>query len=237
MLQTVNTQGHAGWNSSIVNPILGRPETWKRSIHTKRKADSRRTSVSDIALLYPEAVVVSSDAFAWQDTRVIQLRHSLNEMVLAPSDNHCLVLNLSTPLDLHARLGQRNFEGRVGAGEVAIIPAGTTWSCQSHGSHLRNTLLLFLRPLFVRSAVAEFDLSYKELDLTPQIGFQSKHIHHIGMSQSLVIRGADRHSSVADRLTLRRQKDITEIAWRGSTRLKSWRQHNGCAMVVLVVGL
>ena len=103
-------------------------------------------------------------------------------MVVPASDSHCLVLNLSAPLHLSARLGKRNFEGRVRAGDVAIIPAGTTWSCQSHSSHLRNTLLLFLRPLFVRSAVEEFDASYKELALTPQIGFQSRHIRHIAMS-------------------------------------------------------
>jgi AraC family transcriptional regulator len=182
MLQTVNTAGYASWPTPIVNPIVSTPETWKRSIRNKREANLQSPSATDVTLLYPEAVVVSSDAFAWQDTRVIQLRHSLNEMVVPPSDNHCLVLNLSTPINLHARLGQRNFEGRVRAGEVAIIPAGTTWSCQSHGSHSRNTLLMFLRPLFVRSAVEAFDLPYGELALTPQIGFQSRHIRHIAMS-------------------------------------------------------
>ena len=182
MLQTVDNAGHASWPTPIVNPIVSTPETWKRSIRNKREANLKSPSATDVAFLYPEAVVVSSDAFAWQDIRVIQLRHSLNEMVVPPSDNHCLVLNLSTPLNLNARLGQRNFEGRVGAGEVAIIPAGTTWSCQSHGSHLRNTLLMFLRPLFLRSAVEALDLSYGELALTPQIGFQSRHIRHIAMS-------------------------------------------------------
>jgi len=86
------------------------------------------------------------------------------------------------PLHLQARLGKRNFEGEVRAGEVAIIPSGTTWSCQSHGSHLGNIVLLYLRPLFVRSAVEGFDFSYGELSLTPQIGFQSRHIRHIAMS-------------------------------------------------------
>ena len=46
----------------------------------------------------------------------------------------------------------------------------------------RNTLLLFLRPLFVRNAARSLTFSYKELALTPQIGFQSKHIRHIAMS-------------------------------------------------------
>jgi len=127
-------------------------------------------------------VVASSDALAWQNIRLIHLRHSLNEMVIPPSDSHCLVLNLSSPLNLHARVGKSNFEGRVLAGEVAIMPAGTSWSCQSHGPHLRNTLLLFLRPLFVRSAVEGIDFSYGEFVNTPQIGFQSKHIRHIAMS-------------------------------------------------------
>jgi AraC family transcriptional regulator len=91
-------------------------------------------------------------------------------------------LNLGSPLDLHAHLGKRNFEGTVLAGEVAIMPAGTSWSCQPQSSNLGNTVLLFLRPLFVRSVVEGIDLSYGEVVLTPQIGFQSKHIRHIALS-------------------------------------------------------
>ncbi|MDX6712243.1 MAG: AraC family transcriptional regulator [Blastocatellia bacterium] len=181
MLQTVNTPGHAGWNSSIVNPIVSRPETWKRSILSVREADLQTPSASDVALLYPEAVVASSDAFAWQHIRLIHLRHSSNELVVPPSDNHCIVLNLSAPMHLSAGLDKHNFEGRMRAGEVSILPAGTTWSCQFESSHVRNTLLLFLRPLFVRSAVEEIDLC-RELSLTPQIGFQCRHIRHIAMS-------------------------------------------------------
>lgn len=181
MLQTVNTAGHASWSPSIVGPIVSKPKTWERS-RNRREADLELPSVSDVALLYPEAVVASSDPFAWQDIRVIHLRHSIRKMVLPPSDNHCLVLNLSAPFHLNARLGERDFEGRVQAGQVAIIPAGTAWSCESDSPHLRNTLLLFLRPLFVRSAGEKFDFSYNDLSLTPQIGFTSGHIRHIGMS-------------------------------------------------------
>ena len=182
MLQTVNTQGQVNWSNPIVNPIGSLPESWKGGIRNKREGDLLSSSASDVTLLYQDAVAVSSDAYAWQDIRVIQLRPRSNEIAVPPSENHCLMLNLSTPLHLQARLGKRNFEGEVRAGEVAIIPAGTTWSCQSHGSHLGNMVLLYLRPLFVRSAVEEFDFPYGELSLTPQIGFQSRHIRHIAMS-------------------------------------------------------
>src|SRR6266566_4337899 len=172
MLQTIKTPDQPFWSTVLVDPIVNSSDTWRGSIRNRRVPNLQQPSVSDVARLYPEAVVASSDALAWQDIRLVHLRHSLNEMVIPPSDNHCLVLNLSSPLHLNGRLGKRNFEGIVRAGEVAIIPAGTTWSCQSHGSHLPNTLLLFLRPLFVRSAVEEFDFSYTELAITPQIGFQ-----------------------------------------------------------------
>jgi AraC family transcriptional regulator len=70
----------------------------------------------------------------------------------------------------------------VRAGEVAIIPAGSSWSCRAQGAHLPNALLLYLRPLFVRSAAAVFDFSYKEIALTPQLGFRNQHILHVALS-------------------------------------------------------
>jgi len=112
----------------------------------------------------------------------MSLRHRSSQVVVPPSDSHCLVLNLGTPLHLVAQLGKRSFEGEVRAGEVAIIPAGSPWACRSQSSQVRTILLLYLRPLFVRSAVAESDLSFAETDLTPQIGFRSKHIRHVAMS-------------------------------------------------------
>jgi AraC family transcriptional regulator len=44
-----------------------------------------------------------------------------------------------------------------------------------------NMLLLYMRPLFVRSASGELDFSH-ETGLTPQIGFRDKHICHVAMS-------------------------------------------------------
>jgi AraC family transcriptional regulator len=190
MLQTINTSGYAGWPGAIgdaiaggiVSPVVNKPEPWKQRIRSSRLAERQPRQFGDVTLLYPEAVVASSDAYAWQNVRVIHLRHRLDELVVPPSDNHCLVLNLSAPLQLSARLGKSDFAGNVRAGEVAIIPAGTTWSCQSDGEHLDNLLLLYLHPLYVRSAAAEFDVSYQEVPLTPQIGFPSQHIRHIALS-------------------------------------------------------
>jgi len=193
MVQTVNTSGYAAWpgpiadaignavGNAIVSPVLNKPEE-RKGVQGSRATEQRSRQFGDVTLLYPEAVAVCSDTYAWQRVRVIHLRHRLNELVIPPSDNHCLVLNLSAPLQLNARLGKTGCAGNVRAGEVAIIPAGTPWSCQSAGSHTYNLLLLYLRPLYVRNAAAEIDASYQELTLTPQIGFTSQHIRHIALS-------------------------------------------------------
>jgi AraC family transcriptional regulator len=179
MLQTVSTSRFSSWPGL---PATYQPGMCGGNIRNPQKQVSRRSSASEISLLYPEAFVASSDAFGWQDISVIHLRHSLSEVVVPASESHCLVLNLGRPLHLNAHFGKRNFEGKVCAGEVAIIPAGSSWACRSQSSHVRNLLLLYLRPLFVRSAVTELNFSYKEIGLTPQIGFRNRHIRHVAMS-------------------------------------------------------
>jgi AraC family transcriptional regulator len=191
MLQTANISGYTGW----AGPSLS-PKPWKPVVRRRQEVPARPSSVSDVTLLYPEAVAASSDAFAWQEIRLVHLRHSLGEIVVPPSDNHCLVLNLSAPLHLCGNFERRNYQGKVRAGEIAIIPAGTSWSCRSQGSLSRNMLILYLRPLFVRRAVEEFHLQSKDLALTPRIGFQSKHVRHIAMS----LLGELNEANVAGRL-------------------------------------
>ena len=179
MLQAVNSQSSANWATLGESVNTNR---WKRVIGSKPEDQFRRSSVGDVVRDHPDAVVASSDALAWQDIRVIQVRHNENELSMAPSDNHCVIVNLGAPLIMSARLAKRNFEGPVQAGEVTIIPAGTSWTSQSNGNHAVNLLLLFLRPLFVRTAVKDFDLSTGDFALTPQIGFKSKPIRHVAMS-------------------------------------------------------
>jgi AraC family transcriptional regulator len=138
-----------------------------------------RCSTSDITQLYPEAVVASSDTMGWQNIRVIRLRQSKNEWVVPRADSHCLLLNLGTVLSLNVHFDKRGFEGEVRPGEVAIIPADSYWSCSSQSAHAGTVLLLYFRPLFIRSAVLDF---HSAIGLIPQIGFCNKHIRHLALS-------------------------------------------------------
>lgn len=144
--------------------------------------EHEKQSSNDLVVLYPQSVLRSSDVIGWQNVRAIHFRHSSKELVIPAADEHCMVLNLGTPVFTRVCPGKRRFEGQILSGEVAIIPARSSWTCRSDSSEQSTMLLLYLRPLFVRSAARELDFTHNEIDLTPQIGFRDKHICHVAMS-------------------------------------------------------
>ena len=146
MLQSFRSSEQPFWPTALVDPIVNGSETWSGRARNLRVQERQVPSVNDVAYLYQEAVVTSSDVLAWRDIRLIHLRYSSNEMVVPASDSHCLILNLGSAFELHVRHAKQGFEGGVLTGEVAIIPAGASWSCQPDSSHSGNILLLFLRP-------------------------------------------------------------------------------------------
>ena len=182
MLQTFKTAEYLGWNPPVPRPDTNKVETWRKPISSVRPTDRRSSSFDDVCQMYPDAVAASSDELAWQNIRIVNLRHATNEMALPASENHCILLNMSSPLRLTGRVGQSNFEGEVRAGEIAILPAGTTWISRSVGSRPRSELLMFLRPLFIQGAAKDFGFTYNVLQLSPQIGLDNKHLLHIGLS-------------------------------------------------------
>src|SRR6185369_5568098 len=141
-----------------------------------------KQSTGDLSVLYPESVLRSSDAIGWQNVRAIYFRHDSKEAVIPASDDHCIVKNLGGSFFTSVYHGKRRFEGEVLSSEIAIIPAGSSWVCQSEDSDSLTMLLLYLRPLFVRSAADELNISQNEIGLTPQIGFKDKNICHVAMS-------------------------------------------------------
>jgi AraC family transcriptional regulator len=127
-------------------------------------------------------VVTSSDGLSWQNVRLLHVQHSFDGVPAHAPDHHCIVLNLGMPLTLTARFSKHHFAGEVESGNVAILPAGSSWSFQEENSRACDVLLLFLRPLFVRNAVKDFDPSFKNIELTPQIGFQCQNLRLLATS-------------------------------------------------------
>ena len=146
------------------------------------RAELVKATTNDLSVLYPQSVLRSSDGIGWQNVRAVHFRHTSNEAVIPASDDHCIVKNLGDSFFASVYRGKRRFEGEVLTSESAIIPAGSSWVCQGENSDSLDLLLLYLRPLFVRSAAGELGFSHTEIGLTPQIGFKDKNICHVAMS-------------------------------------------------------
>ena len=132
MLQTVTASNYQALPAGCVKQA---PKTTNR---IRARQDVAKRSTSNLATLFPEAVIKSSDVIGWQNLRAVHFRHSYKELVIPASDDHCIVLNLGPTLFTNVYPGKRRFEGRVLSGEVAIIPSGSAWVCRSEDSQLQT---------------------------------------------------------------------------------------------------
>ena len=175
MLHTASTLNY--------QPLPVRPVQSLPASATHSRTESAKRATNDLSVLFPQSVLRSSDSTGWQNVRAIHFRHSAREVVIPASDDHCIVKNLGEEsFFTQVFPGKRRFEGKMLSGDTAIIPAGSSWVCRAEGSELPPMLLLYLRPLFVRTAAGEMNFNQNELGLTPQIGFRDKHICHVAMS-------------------------------------------------------
>src|SRR6266850_5878322 len=138
-------------------------------------------AVSDLSVIYPEAVVASSQELGWQNLRALEMRHTISEWIMPSLENHCIIIQLGPSVDVTARIGDENFEQSLEPGAITIVPAGLSvdWRQEDTESH---TLHLYLDPQFLRTTAESIDVDYNQVSIAPQFGIKDEHIHHIGMS-------------------------------------------------------
>ena len=141
-----------------------------------------QVSVSDLSVIYPEAVVASSQTLGWQNVRAIEMRQELVEWAMPPLENHCIIIQTGPPVSLSARIDGHSFDGRMQPGEITVIPAGLPSEWGLKDAVANDSLHLYLHPNFVRTTAQSSDLDYGQISIEPQFGVHDEHIHHIGMS-------------------------------------------------------
>ena len=166
----------------FVQPTTARP----LNNHTLRVGSRHNlriapAAVSDLSVIYPEAVMASSQELGWQNLRALEMRQTISEWTMPPLENHCIVVQLGPSVDVTARIGDENFEQSLEPGAITIVPAGLSvdWQQEDTPSH---TLHLYLDPQFLRTTAESIDVDYNQVSIAPQFGIRDEHIHHIGMS-------------------------------------------------------
>jgi len=146
--------------------------------------------VSDLSSIYPEAVMASSQPLGWQNLRALEMRQTNSEWTIPPLENHCIVVQLGTSVDVAARIGDENFEQCLEPGSITIVPAGLSvdWQQRDAQSH---TLHLYLDPQFVRTTAESIDVDYAQVSIATQFGIRDEHLHHIGMSLRLDLKDSN----------------------------------------------
>jgi AraC family transcriptional regulator len=140
------------------------------------------TTASDLSFIDPDAVVASSQDLGWQSLRAIEMRHTISEWTTPPLENHCIIIQLGSAIDVTAQIGDENYEQSLEPGAIIIVPAGLSTHWRLGDSVPNETLHLYLDPQFLRTTAASIDIDYSQISIAPQFGIRDEHIHHIGMS-------------------------------------------------------
>jgi AraC family transcriptional regulator len=145
-------------------------------------------AVSDLAFIYPDAVVASSQALDWQNVGAIEVQHTISEWTLPRLENHCIMIQLGPAVDVSARIGDDNFTQNLKPGEIIIIPAGSPLHWRQQQTTPNRMLHLYLHPNFLRATAQAIDLDYSQISLAPQVGIRDHHIQHVGLSLHCELR-------------------------------------------------
>jgi AraC family transcriptional regulator len=139
-------------------------------------------AVSDLSVIYPEAVVASSQELGWQNLRALEMRHTIWEWTTPPLENHCIIIQLGPSVDVTAEIGDQSFEQSLEPGAITIVPAGMSIDWRQWNDEPGEALHLYLEPQFLRTTAASIDVEYSQISIAPQFGIRDEHIHHIAMS-------------------------------------------------------
>jgi AraC family transcriptional regulator len=139
-------------------------------------------AVSDLSLVYPEAVVLSSESLGWQNVRALEVQHTTSEWTLPPLENHCIMVQLGPAVDVSASIGSESFKQSLKPGESIIIPAGSALRWHQLQTMPNRMLLLYLHPNFLRNTAESIDVDYAQISIAPQFGIRDEHIRHVGLS-------------------------------------------------------
>lgn len=125
---------------------------------------------------------LSSSGRSWSGIEVARFT-GYDEMFISPAPKHHAVVYLNRrPLDLTQRLDGRLHKERVHHGDVAIVPAGSSWEWCFKGEAESDMLPLCLGHEFLREVAQSVDIDPDDVEIVPLLGVQATRIEQIGLS-------------------------------------------------------
>src|ERR1700741_638161 len=126
------------------------------SLHrvTQRAVESGRQRVQpipigDLSLIYPDAVVASSELLGWQNLLALEMRQTVSEWTIPALENHCIMIQLGPAVEVTVRIGDESFERTLEPGDIPIVPAGLSMQWRQQDSAPNHMLHLYLGPHFL----------------------------------------------------------------------------------------
>jgi len=166
----------------LVQSATMRPATRRTVEFGSQTSQPAPTAVGVLSLIYPDAVVASSELLGWQNLLALEVRQTISEWTIPALENHCIMIQFGPAVDVTARIGDESFDRTLEPGDITIVPAGLSMQWKQRDTTPNHMLHLYLGPHFLRLTAESIAVDYSQISIAPQFGIRDEHIHHIGMS-------------------------------------------------------
>src|SRR5258705_743754 len=134
-------------------------------------------TASDLSFIYPDAVVASSQPLGWQNLRALEMRQTISEWTTPPLEDHCIIIQLGSSIEVTARIGDESFEQTLEPGAITIVPAGLSMHWRLCDTAQNGTLHLYIDPQFLRTTAESIYVENSQIFIAPQFAIRGRAIH------------------------------------------------------------
>ena len=153
-------------------------------VATKRSKEDAQTTIPSVVEDYPHFLPVftglSSKERGWRGIEAIRFRGQLRGESVLPHTHHVAMVYLGRPLEMRAKMGDRDQYRHLVEGDVTIVPAGLPSEWGWRGEWSVDCLHMYLDPSFFEEVSAGTDVDATRIEIVNVFGVRDPQVEQVG---------------------------------------------------------
>lgn len=153
-------------------------------VATKRPKEAPQNAIPSVVEDYPHFLPVftglSSKDRGWTGIEVVRFRGQLTGESVLPHTHHVAMVYLGRPLEMRAKMGNRDQYRHLVEGDVTIVPAGLPSEWGWRGEWSVDCLHMYLEPSFFEKVSADTDVDAARIEIANVFGVRDPRIEQVG---------------------------------------------------------
>src|ERR671916_1729770 len=151
---------------------------------TERSEENPQTAIPSVVEDYPHFLPVftglSSKDRGWRGIEAVRFKGQLKGESVIPHTHHVAMVYLGRPLEMRAKMGNRDQYRHLVEGDVTILPPGVPSEWGWRGNWSVDCLHMYLEPSFLEEVSADTGVDAARIEIENVFGVRDAQIEQVG---------------------------------------------------------